>query len=373
MSSTFDHDMMKLALRLARKGQGLVEPNPMVGCVIAKKKQILGQGYHPKFGGAHAEVKALQDCSLTAHGATAYVTLEPCCTTGKTPPCTDALIQAKVARIVIATKDPNPAVRGRGIRHLRREGIVVDVGVCEPEARELIAPFATRMILHRPYVIAKWAQSLDGKLATHRGDSQWISSAASRRLVHRLRSRVDAIIIGCGTALKDDPRLTAREVRVGRIAKRIVLDGDLRIKINSKLVQSVKQSPLIIFTTAAKSKSKLAVSLSRHGVSVIACKSRGGRVQPSDVLHKLYAMEATNVMIEGGASVLTSFIIAGLVDEALVFTAPILIGGDQAPSAWMGKGSPAIADSLHPRLINTSRSGCDIVHQLRFTDLPTSK
>ncbi len=369
MSSTFDHDMMNLALRLARKGQGYVEPNPMVGCVIVKNNKILGQGYHKKFGGPHAEVSALQDCTSAVRGATAYVTLEPCCTTGKTPPCTSALIQAKISRVVVATKDPNPKVKGRGILRLRRAGIAVDVGLCEQEARELIAPFATRMILQRPYVIAKWAQSLDGKLATHRGDSQWISCAASRRLVHKLRSRVDAIIVGCGTAIRDNPQLTAREVRVRRVARRVVLDGHLRIKASSQLVQSARQIPLTIFTTTAQINSKKAASLEKHGAQVVAGKSRGGLLQPSDILHKLYAMDATNVMIEGGAKVLSSFFTAGHVDEALIFTAPLIIGGEKAPAVWMEKGSPTIADALHPRLIKTSRSGCDVVHQLHFTDL----
>jgi len=370
MNPTYDCDMMILALRLARRGEGRVEPNPMVGCVIAKKKKILGQGYHQRFGGPHAEIQALRDCSVATRGATVYVTLEPCCTTGKTPPCIDALIQAKVARVVIATKDPNPMIKGRGIRQLRRAGVVVDAGTCEHEARELIAPFATRMILHRPYVIAKWAQSLDGKLATHRGDSKWISSAASRRMVHQLRSRVDAIIVGSGTAIKDDPRLTARDVRVRRMAMRVVLDGNLRLKASSKLVQSANQTPLVIVTTIANSQSKKAASLAKRGASIFPCKSRRGLLQPGDILRRLYKMDVTNVMIEGGAKVLSSFLTAGLIDEALVFTAPILIGGDNAPSVWTGKGRATITESLHPRLIKTSRSDCDLIHQLRLSGLP---
>ncbi len=371
MNSTFDLDMMNLALRLARKGEGRVEPNPMVGCVIVKNKRMLGQGYHARFGGPHAEIRALQDGHSQVRGATVYVTLEPCCTTGKTPPCTVALIRANVKRVVIATKDPNPNVSGRGIQRLRRAGMVVDVGTGEQEARELIAPFATRMLLQRPYVITKWAQSLDGKLATYRGDSQWISCEHSRRLVHRLRSRVDAIIVGAGTAIKDDPRLTAREVRMRRVAKRVVLDGSLRIKTSSQLVQSAHQTPLMIFTTSAQCKTKKSVSLERHGALVMACRSSRGLLQPSDILHKLAAMDCTNVLIEGGASVLSSFLTAGFVDEALVFTAPILIGGDKAPSVWMGKGHATIAKSLHSHTVKTSKSGCDIVHQLRLTDLPT--
>ncbi|GAF88580.1 unnamed protein product, partial [marine sediment metagenome] len=207
-----DHRMMARAIALARRGEGHVEPNPMVGCVIVRNRRSIGEGYHRRFGGPHAEIEALLACTRDPQGATVYVSLEPCCHHGKTPPCTDALIAARVARVVVAARDPNPVVRGRGIRRLRTAGIDVETGVLEGEAAEVLAPYATRVRLYRPFVIAKWAQSLDGKLATRTGHSQWISCEASRRRVHRLRARVDAILVGCGTVLADDPLLTARGV-----------------------------------------------------------------------------------------------------------------------------------------------------------------
>ena len=204
---------MRLAIELAAKGEGCVEPNPMVGCVIVRDGQIIGQGFHNQFGGPHAEINALSSIDSDAHdaaGATAYVTLEPCSHVGKTGPCCDALIESEIAKVVVACVDPNPLVSGQGIKRLRDAGIKVEIGLLESEARELIAPYLKRIETGKPWVIAKWAMTLDGKIATATGDSQWISNSDSRSIVHELRGKVDAIMVGIGTALADDPMLNAR-------------------------------------------------------------------------------------------------------------------------------------------------------------------
>ena len=227
MAADFDSRMMLRALELARRGEGIVEPNPMVGCVVVQGEEIVGEGWHQRFGGPHAEIEALRAAGAKATGATLYVTLEPCCHHGQTPPCSDAVIQAGIGRVVAAMRDPFPKVAGGGIQQLMSAGIDVEVGLHEQEARELNAPYLKLLATGRPWVIAKWAMTLDGKLATKTGDSKWISGEASRRVVHELRGRVDAIVVGRRTAALDDPLLTARLEKGSppRIATRIVLDS----------------------------------------------------------------------------------------------------------------------------------------------------
>lgn len=366
-SGEFDRRMMARAIALARKGEGRVEPNPMVGCVIVRNGRIIGEGYHRRFGGPHAEPEALRACTVDPRGATVYVSLEPCCHHGKTPPCAEALARAGVERVVVATRDPNPDVGGRGLRILRAAGIAVETGLLRRETREVLAPFITRLRLVRPYVIAKWAQSLDGKLATRTGDSRWISCEASRRRVHRLRARVDAILVGSGTVLADDPLLTAREVPIRRKALRVVLDGRLRIREKCQVVVTSETVPTLVMTTAARTRVPKAERLRRRGVEVIACRSRGERLTLNDCLRKLAARDATNVLVEGGPTVLTGFLKAGLVDEAFVFSAPILIGGRNAPGALLGSGAARVDSALAPRTVTTLQSGCDILHRMRLT------
>ncbi|MCH8241283.1 MAG: bifunctional diaminohydroxyphosphoribosylaminopyrimidine deaminase/5-amino-6-(5-phosphoribosylamino)uracil reductase RibD, partial [Planctomycetes bacterium] len=231
---------MKRAIHLAQQGRGRVEPNPMVGCVIARKDRVIGEGWHRRFAGPHAEIEALKVCTGSLRGATAYVSLEPCCHVGKTPPCTDALIQAGIRRVVVALRDPRVHAGKNGVDLLRRAGIEVDIGTEATAAAELLAPYLTRACLHRPYVIAKWAQSLDGKLSTSSGDSRWISNESSRRFVHQVRARVDAILVGSQTVIADDPCLTARDVPLRRRAKRIVLDTHLRLPLGCRLVETAR-------------------------------------------------------------------------------------------------------------------------------------
>ncbi len=363
----FDHRMMARAIALARRGEGRVEPNPMVGCVIVRNGRVIGEGYHRRFGGPHGEIEALQACRRSPRGATVYLSLEPCCHHGKTPPCTDALIEARVAGVVVAMRDPNRVLRSGGIQRLRAAGIAVETGVLKREAAELLAPYLTRIRLARPFVIAKWAQSVNGKLATHTGHSQWISCDASRRRVHRLRARVDAILVGSGTILADDPLLTARGVSIRRQALRVVLDGRLRIPEKCQLAVTARAVPTLVMTTAVRAQSRKAEHLRRKGVEVIACRAPNGRLAPNDWLRKLAQRDVTNLLVEGGPTILTALLDARLVDEAFIFTAPMLIGGRSAPGALGGRGAARIEAAIRPRSIRTQRSGTDILYRMRLT------
>jgi len=358
--------MMRRAIKRARRAEGRVEPNPMVGCVITQRGRVIGEGHHQRFGGPHAEVHALRSCKASPRGATVYVTLEPCAHFGKTPPCLDALLAAKVGRVVIGVLDPNPQVAGKSVRRMRREGIEVDVGVCEEEARELAAPYLTRENLRRPYVIAKWAQTLDGKLATHTGDSKWISGEASRKLVHKLRARVDAIIVGSRTVLADDPELTARDVTIKRIAHRVVLDGRLRTPESCKLVKSARQTPTILFTSRDRAAGLKARRLTKHGVQVVPVGARTDRLSPRACLRELYRRDMTNVVLEGGAAMLNSFFHRKLVDEAWVFTAPLFVGDERVPGSVTGRRPKLLGDALRPRLVEVETLDADTLHRLRF-------
>lgn len=359
---------MRRALRLARRGEGRVEPNPMVGCVLVHRGRIIGEGWHRRYGGAHAEVEALRRAGSAARGATAYVTLEPCCHHGKTPPCTDALIFAGVRRVVAATTDPFPTVQGRGIRGLRRAGLRVDSGLLENEARAVLAPYLTLTLRRRPYTILKWAQSIDGKIATRTGDSRWISSPPARRHVHRLRARVDAILVGLRTVLVDDPMLTARDVPIRRTATRVVLDSRLAIPLRAALVRTAEAFPTLILTTrhAQGTRSAKAERLRRAGVEVVGCRARRGRVDLPSALRVLGARRITNLLVEGGGTVFGAFLDAGLADEALVFVSPRLIGGDEAVNACRGSGASGIADCRTQGRPRITRLGDDLLYRIQL-------
>src|SRR4051812_36307295 len=249
MEPPLDSRMMLRALELARKGQGHVEPNPMVGCVIVQWEEIVGEAWHRIFGGPHAEALALTAAGERARGATMYATLEPCCHHGKTPPCTDAIIAAGIKRVVVAMRDPFPQVAGSGLKQLAPAGIEVELGLHEAEAQQLNAPYLKLLATGRPWVIAKWAMTLDGKIATRTGDSQWISSEASRAVVHQLRGRMDAVIVGSETARLDNPLLTTRPVDfadVKRTATRIVVDSAASLPLESRLVQTARDVPVLV-------------------------------------------------------------------------------------------------------------------------------
>jgi diaminohydroxyphosphoribosylaminopyrimidine deaminase / 5-amino-6-(5-phosphoribosylamino)uracil reductase len=353
-----DETYMRLALSLARRGEGVVEPNPMVGCVIVRGGKIIGKGWHRKFGGPHAELNAVDDAGGKVRNATVYVTLEPCSHQGKTPPCADFLIERKVKRVVVATRDPSVKVAGKGIRKLRRAGIDVEVGLLGNEARELVAPFAKLATTGRPWVIAKWAMTLDGKIATRTGDSKWITSPEARACVHRVRGRVDAVIIGSGTALADDPELTCRMAR-GRHPKRVVLDSSARLPLKSKLVRSARDIPVIV-AVSKQAPARRVAALSAAGCNVVVMPTKRGRVDAGKLLDLLGSMEMTNVLVEGGGEVLGSFFDARLIDEVMAFIGPTIVGGP-GTSPVQGKGVAAITSALNLADVHTTRLGDSIL------------
>jgi diaminohydroxyphosphoribosylaminopyrimidine deaminase/5-amino-6-(5-phosphoribosylamino)uracil reductase len=339
-----DVAFMRRALKLAERGRGFVEPNPMVGCVIVRDGRIVGEGLHRRFGGPHAEVEALRRAGSRARDATVYVNLEPCCHFGKTPPCTNALRAARVRRLVAATRDPNPVVRSRGIAALRSAGMEVRVGLLRDEAMSLNAPFFKLATQRRPWVIAKWAQSLDGKIATRTGDSKWISDQTARAHAHRVRGRMDAIIVGIGTVLSDDPMLTCRAVRPRRVAARIVLDARLRIPLSATLVRTARRIPTWVLTTAA-APSRGRRALLAAGCVVEDIASTGGKLRLTAVLNLLGKHDMANVLVEGGGQLLGSFADQGLIDEIHAYIAPKLVGGADAIGALCGRGVARVADA----------------------------
>jgi diaminohydroxyphosphoribosylaminopyrimidine deaminase / 5-amino-6-(5-phosphoribosylamino)uracil reductase len=335
---------IRRALDLARRGQGFVEPNPMVGCVIAQGAEIIGEGWHRRFGQAHAEVEALQIAGDRAAGGTLYVTLEPCCHHGKTPPCTDTVIASGVRRVVVAMRDPFPQVQGGGIAALKAAGITVDVGLLEAEAARLNAPYLKLVDAGRPWIIAKWAMTLDGKIATHTGQSQWISNPRSREVVHGLRGRVDAVMIGRGTAEHDDPHLTARPPGP-RTAARVILDTQASLRSESQLVRTAAQWPVLVAAgneaTAANCR-----RLRDAGCEVFVCNGETHAARLDALLAELGRRRWTNVLVEGGGRLLGGLLDARAIDEVHVFIAPKLVGGASAATAVAGRGIDEISAAL---------------------------
>ncbi len=338
-----DEKYMRLALELAARGRGLVEPNPMVGAIIVRDKTIVGRGWHRRFGGPHAEIEALRQAGAKARGATLYVTLEPCCHTGKTGPCTQALINAGVKCVVAAMMDPYHQVRGHGFATLRRAGIRVRVGMGRQQARQLNNPFIKRLATGMPYVIAKWAQTLDGCVADRTNQSQWISSAASRRQVHLLRAGVDGIIIGIGTALADNPQLTARlpgNKKPPRLATRVVLDRQCRLPLTSQLVHTAATIPVLLFHGKNLDPAALARrhKLLQAGVEMLALDvDAHGHLNLRSALQQLGHRGMTNVLVEGGPRLMASLMAEHLADEIHVYIAPIILGDAQARHAVEGQ------------------------------------
>ena len=335
---------MQRALQLARRGEGHVEPNPMVGCVIALGERVLGEGWHAKFGGPHAEAAAIQAASELPAGTTFYVTLEPCCHEGKTPPCAPAIIRCAPARVLVGTLDPSPDVDGQGVAELRAAGIEVDVGLLPNEADQLIAPFRKRVTRGLPWVIAKWAMTLDGKIATRTGESRWISSSESRTIAHRLRGRVDAVLVGSRTVQMDDPLLTARPAGP-RAALRIVADSEARLPLSCRLVETAAEHPLAVAVALDAPAERLA-ALQARGVEVIRCQGRSAAERLHSLLVELSARQVTNLLVEGGGSLLGSLLDERAIDEVHVFIAPKVVGGATAVSAMAGRGLASISAAL---------------------------
>lgn len=324
-ASMEDKDYMQMALKLAAKGQGYASPNPMVGAVLVKDGQIIGQGYHQCCGQSHAEVNAIADAKESVAGSTLYVTLEPCCHHGKTPPCTDRIINQGIARVVIGTTDANPKVSCRGVSLLQAAGIDVQTGLLEAQCRELNEVFFHFMETGLPFVTLKFAQTLDGRIATAQGRSQWISSPASLKLVHRLRARHDAILVGIGTVLHDDPELTVRLVR-GRNPLRVVVDSHLKIPETSKLVATASATPTFIATTRHPDHDRARLLASR-GVNILSIDADpNGRVDLRKLLKRLAKENISSVMVEGGSQIITSFLSQHLAQRIVAVIAPKILG-----------------------------------------------
>lgn len=365
---------MQQALRLAGRGVGRVEPNPMVGAVLVRDGQIVARGYHQQFGGPHAEVEALQDArarGVDPSGCTLVVTLEPCCHVGKTPPCVATLLDARISKAVVAMADPNPVVDGKGIDQLRQAGVAVEVGVCEDRARRLNEPYLKRVTTGLPWVIAKWAQTLDGRIATQSGHSRWISNERSRRLAHQLRARVDAVVVGVGTVLADNPRLTARGVKLKRVARRVVVDPRLQIPGDARVLSEGDVSTLTLAVAAdlyAEHPPKM-VELAQRGVEFVglpAWDRDSSRLAMEPLLrHLSQAHHATNVVVEGGAKLLGSLFQQRLVDQVLAFVSPKLFGDSQAVPPARGLSCPAVDQAQQLLLRGVRRVGGDVLLDYR--------
>jgi len=329
---------MGRALELAGRGAGLTSPNPVVGAVLVGAGRAVGEGFHARAGGAHAEAEALEQAGAAARGATLYVTLEPCNHTGRTPPCVEAIATAGVRRLVAATRDPNPRVPGGGAAALSRAGVEVTLGCREGEAIALNRVFITAARRGRPHVTLKWAATLDGATADVRFGSRWITGSEARLEAHRMRSRADAVVVGIGTVLTDDPGL---DVRLGgpwpREPFRVVVDSRARLPVTARLIGAGKPERALVAVTDAADPERLE-SLERRGVTVLRCKSQEGQVDVSDLVSRLGALAVGGILVEGGGKLAWAFLEAGLVDRVVAFTAPMLLGGAAAPRAVGGAG-----------------------------------
>jgi diaminohydroxyphosphoribosylaminopyrimidine deaminase / 5-amino-6-(5-phosphoribosylamino)uracil reductase len=352
---------MKLALQLAARGAGWVSPNPMVGAVVVKGDKVVGRGYHRRAGLPHAEVEALGDAGAAARGADLYVTLEPCNHQGKTPPCTQAILTAGVRRVIIATRDPNPRVTGGGADYLAAQGVEVAVGLLEAQARCLNEAWFHFVETGRPWVIAKAACSLDGKIATVGGESQWLTGPAARTLGHRLRHRVDAIVVGINTALADDPQLTTRLPRQrSRDPLRLVLDSRLRLPLTARMLHLDSEAPTWVATTNQALPETIR-ALEGTGAQVLVLPGDAGRVSLPALLAELGARQVQSLLVEGGAETLGTFFDERLVNQFYFFFAPKILGGQKAPGAVGGHGITHLGEAHLARNLTVRRLGVDLL------------
>jgi len=358
-----DEKLMWSALTLARRGIGSVEPNPAVGAVIVKANQIVGKGRHKKFGGPHAEINALEDCKtlgVNPRGAAMYVTLEPCSHQGKTGPCTQAIIEAGLAKVFVAMIDPSEHAKGKGVEQLRDAGIEVQTGICETEARLLNAPFIKFAATGRCWVTLKWAQSIDGKVATAEpSGSGWISGEQSRKDVHKLRRRSQAILVGVNTVIADDPLLTPRPSK-GKKLIRIVLDNNLRIRLDCKLIKTAGKSPVLIYTREdiVRANPEIAAKITKKGAEVLAYPDTQGRSNLYFLLDELSKRGIAQLLVEGGPRVLTSFLKEGLADEIVVYIAPKILGAQGSVDITGPMAELTQAVGLH--YVDIERFGDDV-------------
>ena len=349
---------MRRALALARRALGTTSPNPAVGAVIVKEGRIVGEGFTQPPGQAHAEIMALRAAGEEARGAIMYVTLEPCCHWGRTPPCTQAIISAGIAEVHMAMIDPNPLVSGKGREELERAGIRTYVGEGEEEAREINEAYIKYIQTKLPFVIAKFAMSLDGKIATRIGDSRWITNERARRFVHKIRGIVDAVMVGVDTVLADDPELTPRAGKVRRYPLRVIADSHARTPPSAKIFK-VPGRTLIATLDGADwdRKEKLRAS----GAEILELPEMEGRVDLRELLKALGEREVTSLLVEGGGTLLGSFFDLGLVDKVLGFIAPIIVGGKEAPGPVLGRGVERISEALRLERVRMRRFGDNIL------------
>lgn len=353
-----DHqDMMRRAIELAKNGTGAVDPNPLVGAVIVKDGRIIGEGYHARYGGLHAERNALAACKESPMGATLYVTLEPCCHYGKTPPCTEAILEAGIKTVYIGSRDPNPKVAGKGAAILREAGVTIIEDFLREECDALNAPFFHFITKKRPYVAMKYAMTADGKIATATGASQWITNEESRRHVHLLRRKYQGILAGIGTVLADDPMLNCRLGDNGRNPVRIICDSHLRIPLESKLVQSAKEIPLFIATCSQDLEKKAA--LEEKGALVFVFE--GEKVPLPELMDKLGELKIGSVLLEGGGELNASMLEAGLVQRVYAYMGAKIFGGAGAKTPVSGKGVSLPEESPALRLAQTEVFGDDVL------------
>lgn len=359
-----DETFMQRALALARRGEGLTRPNPPVGAVVVRNGRVVGEGWHRKAGGPHAEVYALRQAGARAAGATLYVTLEPCSTWGRTPPCTEAVLNAGIRRVVAAVQDPNPAHAGRGLRGLRQRGVDVSSRLCEAEARDLLAPFAKWILTMRPFVTLKMGMTLDGRIADASGGSRWITGPAARRKVLALRQRVDGIMVGAGTLRKDNPTLRPNPSR-GRAPWRIILAPDGRVPPESRVLSDghAGQTLIVISRLAPASR---ATALERTGARVLRAQTKGRGLNLDAVMAELGRMGLLHILSEGGGEVAASLIAAGLVDEYLLFVSPSFLGG----SGRAVVGGQGWSMENRPRLVFASVERCGPDIMIRAKPIP---
>jgi diaminohydroxyphosphoribosylaminopyrimidine deaminase/5-amino-6-(5-phosphoribosylamino)uracil reductase len=376
MPSCTDNDKAHLsrAIELAGRGERAVKPNPVVGAVVARDGQILGEGWHEEYGGAHAEVNAIEACGMTdLAGATLYVSLEPCCHEGKTPPCTDAIISAGIKRVVVASDDPTEKASGRGLGILRDEGVEVVLadGEVASNARLLNQAFRKHARVGRPWVLFKSAMTLDGKVATRSGDSKWISGEESRGLAHRWRASVDAIVVGIGTALADDPQLTARPdglpAEPEAQPRRVVFDSLARLPPSSQLVAAVAEIPLTIVVSRAAARADTD-ALEAAGVHVLVATGENEPARVRSALDQLGVLGVASVLLEGGPHLAGAFLDAGEIDEIRLFLAPLLLGGSAARDPLEGEGVERISDALRALTCGCQSIGDDLLISARLRE-----
>lgn len=356
-----DKKWMRVCLSLARKGEGKVSPNPLVGAVVVKEEKLISQGYHSRFGGPHAEVIALKKAGEKAQGSTLYVSLEPCSTWGKTPPCTRFILSSGVRRVVIGTLDPNPQNYQKGVKELREGGVEVVVGVEEEKAKKINEAFFKFMKEGRPWVVLKAAVSLDGKISTFAGESFWITQEKARKFSHRLRDRVDAILVGVNTIIKDNPQLLAPS----RSILRVVLDSSLRVPFSAKIFQNQERGKTLIFTTQKAEREKIS-ELHSRGIEVLGGEKKEDRVSLEFVLKELKKRKILSLLVEGGGEVIASFIEENLADKIFLFVAPRIIGGKKSPTWVEGKGVKKLSETPWLRIEKIKRIGEDFLIEAYF-------